>query len=123
MVLHEKVVSLIKEKSFGHIAFIDNDGFPHVTPVWVDTDGEHVIVNTAVGRKKQRLAEEGKPVSIEISNPSNPYRYALIKGKILKQTFDGAEEHINQMAKNILALKNIQKVLKTKKGFDIHKTG
>ncbi|MFP3166390.1 MAG: pyridoxamine 5'-phosphate oxidase family protein [Nitrososphaeria archaeon] len=99
MVLHEKVVSLIKEKSFGHIAFIDNDGFPHVTPVWVDTDGEHVIVNTAMGRKKQRLAEEGKPVSIEISNPSNPYRYALIKGKILKQTFDGAEEHINQMAK------------------------
>ncbi len=85
--------------------------------MWVDTDGEHVIVNTAVGRKKQRLAEEGKPVSIEISNPSNPYRYSLIKGKIMKQTFESAEEHINQMAKNILALKNIQKVLKTKKGF------
>jgi len=85
--------------------------------VWVDTDGEHGIVNTAMGRKKQRLAEEGKPVSIEILNPSNPYRFALIKGKILKQTFYGAEEHINQMAKNILVLKNIQKVQKTKKGF------
>ncbi len=99
MALDEKVVSLIKEKSFGHIAFVDEDGFPHVTPVWVDTDGVHVLVNTAVGRKKQKLAKFGKPVSIEISNPSNPYRYVLIKGIVARQSFENAEKHIDYLAK------------------------
>jgi len=98
MKLDQNVISLIKERSFGHVAMIDSDGFPHVTPVWVDTDGERIIINTAVGTKKQRLARAGIPVSVEISNPSNPYRYVLVKGRVAEQTEKGADEHINKMS-------------------------
>lgn len=98
MKLDQKVIALIKERSFGHLSMLDSDGFPHVTPVWVDSDGERIMINTAIGRKKQRLARVGAPVSVEISNPSNPYSYVLVKGRVAEQTEKGAEEHINRMA-------------------------
>ncbi len=113
--MEEKIISLIKEKSFGHLALVDKDGYPHVTPVWVDTDGEHVLVNTAVGRKKQVLAKPGEKVTIEVSNPSNPYRYAMIKGVVVKQTRENAEEHIDYLAKKYMGVERYPRSSKDEK--------
>ncbi|MEM0097177.1 MAG: pyridoxamine 5'-phosphate oxidase family protein [Conexivisphaerales archaeon] len=105
MKLDNNVVSLINDKSFAYISLLDTDGFPHVTPVWVDTDGESIIINTANGRKKQKLAKKGSIVTVTITNPSNPYKYVMIKGKIKGQTETGAEEHIDKMALKYMGLK------------------
>lgn len=102
MVLSNEVVNLIRDKSFAYVAFNGDDGFPHVTPVWVDTDGSFVIINTAEGRKKQRLARPGAHVTVVVTNPSNPYKYIMIKGRVARQTKEGAEEHIDRMARKYM---------------------
>ncbi len=109
MKLDSNVVSMIKDKSFAYVALIDTDGFPHVTPVWVDTDGERIIINTSVGRKKQRLAKKGATVSVTITNPSNPYKYVLIKGRVAEQTREGADDHIDQMAYKYMGVEKYPK--------------
>ncbi|MDG6935921.1 MAG: TIGR03618 family F420-dependent PPOX class oxidoreductase, partial [Nitrososphaerota archaeon] len=109
MKLDDGVVSLINDKSFAYISLIDADGFPHVTPVWVDTDGKNVIINTAEGRKKQKLAKKGSAVTVTITNPSNPYKYVMIKGKIKEQTGTQAEEHIDKMASKYMGVKKYPK--------------
>lgn len=102
MELDEATVNLIRDRSFAYFAIDDTDGFPHVTPVWIDTDGKHIIINTAEGRRKQRLARPGARITVVVTNTSNPYSYVMIKGKVVRQTKEGAEEHIDTMAKKYL---------------------
>ena len=97
--LAEPVRKLIEAPNFGHLATLMADGSPQVTPVWVDTDGEHVLVNTAHGRQKPRnLARDGR-VALTIADQSNPYRYAEVRGEVV-ETVAGPEAraHIDQLS-------------------------
>ena len=78
------------------------DGSPQVTPVWFDyTDGV-IRVNTPKGRTKQRNMKEGAPVALSIMDPDNPYRYFQVRGKVTRMTEEGANAHINSLAKKYL---------------------
>lgn len=72
---------------------------PQGTPVWCLYDGTHVIVNSALGRKKDRNIETNKNVSVVAIDPQNPYRYLEVRGVIEEGTTEGAVDVINQMAK------------------------
>ncbi|MDG7043790.1 MAG: PPOX class F420-dependent oxidoreductase [Nitrososphaerota archaeon] len=100
--MNPKVEELINGKNFGYIASVSNGGNPHVTPVWIDMEGEYVLVNTAIGRVKQKNLRENAKVAIAVSDQANPYHYALVRGKIYKQTTKGADEHIDKLAKKYL---------------------
>ncbi|WP_416901498.1 PPOX class F420-dependent oxidoreductase [Micromonospora echinospora] len=94
-------IALLNESQLAHVATIEADGTPHVTPVWVDTDGEHVIFNTAKGRVKHRNMERNPVVAISVSDRANDYRTLWIKGTV-ELTTEGADEHIDRMAKKYL---------------------
>jgi PPOX class probable F420-dependent enzyme len=94
-------IALLNEPQLAHVATIEADGTPHVTPVWVDTDGEHVIFNTAKGRIKHRNMERNPAVAISVSDRANDYRTLWIKGTVELVT-EGADEHIDRMAKKYL---------------------
>jgi PPOX class probable F420-dependent enzyme len=83
------------------VATVDADGTPHVTPVWVDTDGEHIVFNTAQGRVKHRNMERNPVVGISISDRANDYRTLWVKGTV-EMTTEGADAHIDKMAKKYL---------------------
>jgi PPOX class probable F420-dependent enzyme len=73
-----------------------------VTPVWVDFDGTHILVNTAKGRvKTKNLAREPR-VALSISDPENPYRYLGVQGRVTEMTEQGADAHIDKMAKKYM---------------------
>ena len=91
-------LDLFKKKSFAHLGTVMADGSPQVTPVWIDYDGTHVVLNTARGRTKDRNMEREARVAIEISDPDDPYRYLQIRGRVADITTDGAEEHINTLS-------------------------
>ena len=91
-------LDLFAKKSFAHLGTVMPDGSPQVTPVWIDYDGTHVIINTARGRTKDRNMEQEARVAIEISDPDDPYRYIQIRGRVADITTDGAEEHINMLS-------------------------
>ena len=93
---------LTTKKAFAQLATLNADGSPQVTPVWVDFDGTHVLINTAKGRvKAKNLAREPR-VAISLSDPDNPYRYLGIQGRVVDMTETGGDAHIDKMAKKYL---------------------
>lgn len=101
----EDFLDLLTEKrAFAHLATVMHDGSPQVTPVWVDYDGTHVLVNSAKGRLKDTNMEERPSVAVEISDPDNPYRFLAMRGKVTGIIEDGAVDHIDKLAKKYLGL-------------------
>jgi len=93
---------ILTKPAFANLATLNPDGSPQVTPVWVDFDGSHVIVNTARGRvKAKNLAREPR-VALSIADPANPYRYLGIQGRVVEMTEKGGDAHIDKMAKKYL---------------------
>jgi PPOX class probable F420-dependent enzyme len=90
------------KKAFANLATVMADGSPQVTPVWFDyTDGV-IRVNTAKGRVKARTLRPGAPVALAIMDPDNPYRYVQIRGRVRSATEQGADAHIDSLAKKYL---------------------
>jgi PPOX class probable F420-dependent enzyme len=93
---------LFNKPAFASLATVMPNGSPQVTPVWVDYDGKHIIVNTAKGRQKDKNLRRDPHVSLAVIDPDNPYRYAEIRGRVAEVTETGAAEHIDKMAKKYL---------------------
>jgi PPOX class probable F420-dependent enzyme len=93
---------LFDKKSFAHLATVGADGAPQVTPVWVDYDGRHVRFNTARGRVKTRNLERNPRVALSVQDPENPYRYVQVRGRVVEMTEQGADEHIDALARKYL---------------------
>ncbi|HEX5732456.1 MAG TPA: PPOX class F420-dependent oxidoreductase [Blastocatellia bacterium] len=100
----EKYKDLFEKKAFAHLATVMPDGTPQVTPVWVDYDGSHVLVNSARGRRKDKNIERNPAVSLSIQDPDNPYRYLEVRGRVDEITEEGADEHIDKMAKKYMGV-------------------
>jgi PPOX class probable F420-dependent enzyme len=93
---------LTTKPAFANVATLNPDGSPQVTPVWVDYDGTHVLINTAKGRvKAKNLAREPR-VALSIADPDNPYRYLGVQGRVVEMTENGGDAHIDKMAKKYL---------------------
>ena len=90
------------KKAFAHLATVMPDGSPQVTPVWFDYTDGHVRVNTAKGRVKARNMQEGSHVALSILDPDNAYRYVQIRGRVVRLTEQGANAHIDSLAKKYL---------------------
>ena len=93
---------LTQKKTFAALATVMPDGSPQVTPVWFDYTNGVIRVNTARGRVKQRNMKEGSSVALSIMDPDNPYRYVQIRGKVTRMTEQGADAHIDSLAKKYL---------------------
>lgn len=100
-ILNADDAALLGEPHLAHVATIEADGTPHVTPVWVDTDGEHIIFNTAKGRVKYENIRRNPVVAVSVVDKTNDYRTLWVKG-IAELTEEGADAHIDKMAKKYL---------------------
>jgi PPOX class probable F420-dependent enzyme len=92
-------LDLFKKRAFANLATLMPDGTPQVTPVWVDYDGQYVLVNTARGRQKDLNMRARPDVALSIQDPDDPYRYLQIRGRVAEITERGADAHIDKMAK------------------------
>jgi PPOX class probable F420-dependent enzyme len=103
MQLTEEIIKLIEGKNFGYLATVMKDGSPQVTPVWVDHEGKnYILVNTALGRIKQKNTKRESKVAIAIADASNQYEKVTVRGVVTEQTTKGADEHIDKLAKKYL---------------------
>jgi PPOX class probable F420-dependent enzyme len=84
-------------KAFLYLATLMSNGAPQVTPIWFNTDGEHILINSAKGRIKDRNIRRNPRVALCIQDPANPYRYLQIHGKIIEITEAGADDHIDAL--------------------------
>jgi PPOX class probable F420-dependent enzyme len=99
--LKEKQVQLLLDKNFASIATVNADGSPHVTPVWVDWDGEAVLVNTLRGRVKERNIARHPRVEILVYNLEDPYQYVRVSGNA-ELVEENAEEHIDALTQKYM---------------------
>jgi PPOX class probable F420-dependent enzyme len=98
----DKYRDLFTKRAFASLATVMPDGSPQVTPVWVDLGGDLVLVNTARGRQKDKNMRRDPRVAMAIIDPENPYRYLEIRGRVAEITEEGADPHIDKMAKKYL---------------------
>ena len=96
-------LDLFQKATFAHLATLMPDGTPQVTPVWVDYDGRHLLVNSAAGRQKDLNMEKRRHVAIEIPDPDNPNRYVAVRGSVVEITERGADAHLDRMARRYLS--------------------
>ena len=90
------------KKAFANIATVMKDGSPQVTPVWFDYTAGKIRVNTARGRVKSRTLKPGARVALAIMDPDNAYRFVQVRGRVTSETENGANAHIDSLAKKYL---------------------
>ena len=95
---------LFQKKALAHLATVMPDGSPQVTPVWVEYDGTHVLINSARGRQKDRNLRANPAVALSLCDPDNPYRYLEVRGRVVEITEQGADAHIDRLAKKYLGV-------------------
>ncbi len=97
--LSANAAALLLEPNIVHLATLMADGSPQVTPVWVDYDGTHILVNTALGRVKARNLERDERVALSVTDRNSASRTVSVRGRVVEITEEGALDHINKLAK------------------------
>ncbi len=97
--LPDSVKKLIEAKTFANVATLMPDGSPYGTQTWVAHEGDTVLSNTLAGNQKHKNTERNPKIALGIVDPVNPYNMAVIRGHVKEITFDGAEDHIDKVAK------------------------
>jgi PPOX class probable F420-dependent enzyme len=97
-------LDLFEKPSLSHLATLMPDGSPHVSPVWVDYDGQHILMNTAKGRRKERNMRERPQIAFDIVDPENPFRFLSIRGHVVEITEEGANEHRDKLDTRYLGI-------------------
>jgi len=99
----DKYLDLLQhKKAFANLATLMPDGSPQVTPVWIDYANGAIRFNTAKGRVKARNLKVGSPVALAIMDPDEPYRYLQVRGRVRRVVEEGADAHIDSLAKKYL---------------------
>jgi PPOX class probable F420-dependent enzyme len=101
--LTEKCRALIDAPNYAYLATVDENGWPQVSPLWIDRDGDTILVNTATGRVKDRNMRHEPRVALSIADLANPYDKSDIRGRVVGIVEgDEAEAHIDKMAKKYM---------------------
>lgn len=91
-----------EKKAFANVGTVMPDGSPQVTPMWFDVEDGLIRVNSARGRVKDRNMRRTPAVALAIMDPDNAYRYLGIRGRVVEVTEQGADAHIDALAKKYL---------------------
>ncbi|MFB6104147.1 MAG: PPOX class F420-dependent oxidoreductase [Halobacteriaceae archaeon] len=98
----DAVIDLFDRETYAILGTVMPDGTPHLTPVWIDHDGDDILVNTARGRQKDRNVRANPRVGVCILDPDDPYRYVSVLGRVITVTTDGADDHIDALARRYM---------------------
>ncbi|MHB8490988.1 MAG: PPOX class F420-dependent oxidoreductase [Solirubrobacteraceae bacterium] len=100
--LEGRAKALLEEKNFCIVSTQQGDGTVHAVPVWVDVQDGQAVLNTAEGRRWPSNLERDPHVTLTVPNIQNPYEYVTIRGHVAERTREGADEHIDAMAKKYM---------------------
>jgi PPOX class probable F420-dependent enzyme len=93
---------LLREPAFCQLATLLLDGSPQITQVWVETDGERILINTIQGSQKEKNVRRDPRVAVNVVDPTNAWRIAMVRGQVVEVTTEGAVRQIDRLAKKYL---------------------
>jgi PPOX class probable F420-dependent enzyme len=100
----EPVSKLLQDKNFAFLSTLMSDGSPQVTPTWVDVEDNVILINTTEERLKRKNISRDPRVALSVTDRTNPYNMVTIRGKVIAQSNQGADEHIDKLAKKYLGV-------------------
>lgn len=103
-IVEGRAEELLKAKNFVVVSTLRPDGSVHAAPTWVDVQDGKPVLNTAEGRAWPRNLERDPRVTLTVQNAENPYEYVTIRGRVTERTTDGADEHIDALAKKYMGV-------------------
>jgi PPOX class probable F420-dependent enzyme len=103
-IVEGRAEDLLKAKNFVVVSTLRPDGSVHAAPTWVDVQDGKPVLNTAEGRAWPRNLERDPRVTLTVQNAENPYEYVTIRGRVTERTTDGADEHIDALAKKYMGV-------------------
>jgi PPOX class probable F420-dependent enzyme len=93
---------LIEDANLAHVVTLFKDGSPQVTPVWVDCDDTHILINTTEGRQKPRNLARDPRIALSIAAQDNQQMYMEVRGRVVEITTEGAFEHISKLGRKYM---------------------
>ena len=93
---------LLDAPNFGVVVTLREDGTPHANPTWISSDDGKVALNSAEGRAWVANVRRDPRITLTVLNHENPYEYVEIRGRMVEDTHEGADEHINSLSKKYL---------------------
>ena len=100
--LSPEVREFLATRCYVHLATLMADGSPQVSPVWAETDGDLIVVNSAAGRVKDRNIKRDARVALSATHPDDPFKALMIRGRVVKVTEAGAEDGIDRLARKYI---------------------
>jgi len=102
--ISEPIAKLLEGRNIAFVATLMKDGWPQITPTWVDLEDGKILVNTAEGRLKQKNISRDDRVAISVIDQNNPYHMVTVRGRVVEQRKEGADEHVDKLAKKYLGV-------------------
>jgi PPOX class probable F420-dependent enzyme len=102
MSLPENWKTILKQPVLVHFTTVMADGSPQASPVWVDVEGDDILINSAVGRVKDKNVRRDPRVAVSAVDPDNAYRALMVRGRVIDITTEGAEAQIDALAKKYI---------------------
>jgi PPOX class probable F420-dependent enzyme len=95
---------LFQGRNLAFVCTLSKDGSPHITPMWADMEGDVILINTFESSAKSKNTKKDRRVAISVVESNNPYNMVSIKGRVIDQTTEGADEHLKKLAKRYLGI-------------------
>ena len=100
----EDLHRLFEFRNLIFISTLSKDGSPHITPVWAEMVEDLILINTFEASAKNKHINKDKRVAISVVEQNNPFNMVSIKGRVIEQTTEGADDHIKKLAKRYLGI-------------------
>ena len=100
----EELSRLFQFRNLTCVGTLSKDGSPHITPVWSEMVDDLILINTFEESAKIRHITKDKRIALSIVEQNNPFNMVSIKGKVIDQTSEGADEHLKKLAKRYLGI-------------------
>jgi len=97
---------LFEKPTVAHFGTLLPNGTPHITPTWIgiEDDYEHLLINTARTRRKERNVRNDPRVGVSLVDPEDPYRHLSLWGEVVELTEEGARDHIDALANRYMGV-------------------
>jgi PPOX class probable F420-dependent enzyme len=100
----DELFRLFQFRNLAYVGTISKDGSPHITPVWAEMVEDLILINTFEESAKIRHITKDKRIALSVVEQNNPFNMVSIKGKVVEQTSEGADEHLKKLAKRYLGI-------------------
>jgi PPOX class probable F420-dependent enzyme len=100
----EELHHLFQIRNLVFLGTLSKDGSPHVTPVWAEMVDDLILINTFESSAKNKHITNDKRIALAVVDQNNPFNMVSIKGRVIDQTTEGADDHLKRLARKYLGI-------------------